>query len=147
MKDIKLPQKIKFFVNVSYSVKENTIFQVFSFNTTNKKYLKYVYDQRFNLKNKIEKIIKKEMLNSSSFLSRIENETNITMTYKNDFDVDKTSRIINCEFYLPPYKGCKYCVFCNNSEDFLFCSKKEKHYNSPGIKTCAVFQSKDEVLS
>lgn len=148
MEKIKVAKKIPFLVSINYKLKEETIEQIFSFNTTNKKYLKYAYDQRFCLKNKIEKTIEDNLLSRNSFLGREEEESKITMIYRNDFGVfDNSSKIINCEFYLPPFNGCKYCANCEIQNNFLFCKKKKKHYEINGIKTCPVFNSINEIIS
>ena len=62
MGKLKVAKKIPFLVSITYDLKEEIIEQVFSFQTTNKKYLKYAYDQRFCLKRKLEKLINKEIL-------------------------------------------------------------------------------------
>lgn len=145
---LKVAKKIPFFVSITYNLKEEVVEQVFSFKTTSKKYLKYAYDQRFCLKRKIEKLINKELLSNNSFQKRVEYEDKIVMVYTNDFgQFDSSSIIINCEFYLPPFKGCIYCNKCKKEGDFLYCIEKKKHYDSRGIKNCPVFQSIDEVIT
>ena len=148
MAKLKVARKIPFFVNMTYNLKEKIVEQVFSFKTTNKKYLRYAYDQRFCLMRKIEKLIDKELLSGTSYLKRDEYEDKIVMTYRNDFGkFDSSSKIINCEFYLPPFNGCQYCANCEKQDNFLYCTLKKKHYDSAGIKSCPVFKSIDEILT
>ena len=85
MGKLKVAKKIPFLVSITYDLKEEIIEQVFSFQTTNKKYLKYAYDQRFCLKRKLEKLINKELLSNNSFVERIEYENKIVIKYRNDF--------------------------------------------------------------
>lgn len=148
MGKLKVARRIPFLVSITYNLKEEVIEQVFSFQTTNKKYLKYAYDQRFCLRRKLEKLIDKELLSGSSFIERLEEENKIIMRYRNDFgSFDNSSKIINCEFYLPPYNGCRFCINCEEQGDFLYCKLKKKHYDSSGIKSCPVFSSIDEILT
>ena len=145
---LKVAKKIPFFVSITYNLKETKIEQTFSFRTTNKKYLRYAYDQRFCLMRKLEKLIEKELLSNNSFQERLEYEDKIVMTYTNDFGhFDSSAKIVNCEFYLPPFNGCLYCNKCEERGDFLYCKEKEKHYDSKGIKSCPVFQSIDEIIT
>lgn len=148
MGKLKVAKKIPFLVSITYDLKEEIIEQIFSFQTTNKKYLKYAYDQRFCLKRKLEKLINKELLSNNSFIERIEYENKIVIKYRNDFgEFDSSSKIVNCEFYLPPYNGCKFCINCESQDGFLYCNLKKKHYDSSGIKSCPVFSSIEEVLT
>lgn len=148
MGKIKVAKRVPFFVNISYKLNGDTIEQIFSFRTTNKKYLKYAYDQRYCLKLKIERLIDNSLLSDCSFIGRIESEEKIIMQYRNDFgSFDNSARIVNCEFYLPPFNGCLYCNKCKEEGDFLYCETKKKHYDSQGIKNCPVFQSIEEIIT
>ena len=148
MAKLKVAKKIPFFININYDLNGTTINQNFNFQTTNKKYLNYAYDQRFCLKRKIENLIDKELLSNTSYLGRIEDENKITIMYRNDFgEFDSSSKIVNCEFYLPPFNGCQYCSNCEKQGNFLYCKLKKKHYDSEGIKSCPVFSSIDEILT
>ena len=66
MTNIKTAKRIPFLVNITYKFDSAIIEQAFSFQTTNKKYLKYAYDQRYCLMRKIEKLIEKELLSNLS---------------------------------------------------------------------------------
>lgn len=148
MAKLKVAKKIPFFVNITYNLKKEIIEQTFSFRTTNKKYLRYAYDQRYCLRRKIEKLIDSNFLNSNYYIGRFEHEDKIVITYNNEFnDFDSSSKIINCEFYLPPFNGCLYCSKCKTEGNFLYCEEKKKHYASNGIKNCPVFQSIEEVIT
>ena len=145
---VKVARKIPFLVNITYNLNGEIVEQNFLFKTTNKKFLKYAYDKRFCLKRKIDKLIDKELLSNLSFLGREDGEDKITIKYRNDFgEFDSSSKIINCEFYLPPFNGCKYCSKAEIQGDFLYCEEKKKHYELNGIKTCPVFQSINEIIS
>lgn len=145
MKEIKAAKRISFLLNITYSVKKEVIEQKFSFVTESKKHLQYAYDQRYCLKRKIEKAINENLLSRESFLSREENEDSIVIIYRNNFSLKKKPQIVNCEFYLPPYKGCLYCEKCENRGDFLYCIEKKKHYDLAGIKSCQVFSSIEDI--
>lgn len=148
MATLKVAKKIPFLVNITYDLRGETIIQNFEFKTTNKKYLAYAYDHRFCLKRKIERLIDKELLSRLSFIGRVEKEDKIEISYRNDFgSFDSSSKIVNCEFYLPPFNGCLYCKKCHRDGDFLFCKEKEKHYSSNGIKSCPVFESVEEIIT
>lgn len=145
MKEIKTAKRIPFLLNITYSVKKETIEQKFSFVVESRKHLQYAYDQRYCLKRKIEKAVSGNLLSAESFLARIENEGSIVLLYRNDFGLEKKPQIVNCEFYLPPYKGCLYCEKCENRGDFLYCTEKKKHYDLAGIKSCQVFSSIEDI--
>lgn len=145
MKEIKVAKRIPFLLNITYSVKKETIEQKFSFVAESKRHLQYAYDQRFCLKRKIERAIDESFLSRGSFLSRVEDEGSITIIYRNDFELERKPQIVNCEFYLPPYKGCIYCEKCENRGDFLYCTEKKKHYDLAGIKSCQVFSSIEDI--
>lgn len=148
MAKLKIAKKIPFFINITYKLNGETIEQIFSFKTTNKKYLKYAYDQRYCLKRKVERLIDSYVLSDNSYLGRDEYEDKIVLLYSNDFgSFDSSSKIINCEFYLPPFNGCLYCKKCKTEGDFLYCEEKKKHYDSKGIKNCPVFQSIEEIIT
>lgn len=148
MAKLKVAKKIPFLVSITYNIKKGIIEQMFSFKTTNKKYLKYVYDQRYCLKRKIEKLIDSNFLSSNYYLGRVEHEDKIIILYNNCFDgFDDSSKIINCEFYLPPFNGCLYCEKCKTEGNFLYCKEKKKHYDSKGVKNCPVFQSIEEIIT
>jgi len=148
MTNIKTAKRIPFLVNITYKFDSAIIEQTFSFQTTNKKYLKYAYDQRYCLMRKIEKLIEKELLSNLSYIGRVEDEDKIKILYRNDFGkFDAASKIVNCEFYLPPFNGCKYCTKCETQGDFLYCKEKKKHYDYNGIKNCPVFNSVNEIIT
>lgn len=145
MKEIKAAKRVPFLLNITYSVKKEVIEQKFSFMAENKRHLQYAYDQRYCLKRKIEKVVNENLLSRKSFLSREENEDSIVIIYRNGFRLEKKPQIVNCEFYLPPYKGCLYCEKCENRGDFLYCTEKKKHYDLAGIKNCQVFSSIEDI--
>jgi hypothetical protein len=148
MGTLKVARKIPFLVSITYNLKETVIEQVFKFQVTNKKHLNYAYDHRFCLKRKLDKLIDEELLSSTSFIGRNDEEDKIVLTYRNDFGkFDNSSKIVNCEFYLPPFNGCLYCENCTEEGNFLYCKLKKKHYDSKGIKSCPVFKSVDKVLT
>lgn len=148
-KVIKIEKRINFLVTETVKKEKSCIIQTYTFYTTNKKYLKYAFDHRFCLKRKLEKIYEKNLLKSYEFISREEKESEVIFRYRYDgleFG-NFPSKTFNCDFYLPPYNGCLYCTESRKEGDFLYCEKKKKHYDSQGIKTCPVFQSKDEIIS
>ena len=148
MGTLKVARKIPFLISITYNLKETKIEQVFKFQVTNKKHLSYAHDHRFCLKRKIDRLIDSELLSSNSFIERIDHDDKIIITYRNDFGhFDNSSKIVNCEFYLPPFNGCLYCEHCTEEGDFLYCKLKKKHYDSKGIKSCPVFQSVEEILT
>lgn len=144
---IKFARKIDFLVTETITNDKKYIKQTYRFWTSNKKYLKYAYDQRYCLMEKLETVYKKHALNLE-FVRKEESEDNVVFVYKYDGDfISKPSSTINCEFYLPPFNGCKYCSRCVENGDFLYCQIKEKHYDFKGIKNCPVFKSKNEIIS
>lgn len=141
---IKVARKIDFLVSINYSIENNLLKQEFRFWTNNKKNLKYAYDKRFLLKPKLDKLVLDSLLND--FKTREDNEDNITIYYKDASKVP-ANRIVNMEFYLPPYNGCKYCTKAEINGNFVYCKEKKKHYVDGGVKNCKVFKSIDEVLT
>lgn len=139
MKQIKVAKRIPFFVNIKANGKE----QIFEFSTTNKKYLAYAYDARFVLKRKIDKLIM-DNLQPFTVLRRDEEKDKIIIVY--DTEINFPARIVNCEFYLPPYNGCLYCLNAKKDGEYLYCSEKEKHYSLSGIKSCPIFKSIEEIV-
>lgn len=139
MKEIKIAKKIPFLLNIKANKNE----QIFEFNTTNKKYLHYAYDQRYCLKRKIERAIN-QYLQSYLVKERIEDSNKIIIVYEKEITFSPV--IVNCEFYLPPYNGCLYCTKCKKENDFLYCEEKKKHYSLTGIKSCPIFQSIEELI-
>lgn len=148
-KKIKIEKRVEFLVTETVKRERDCVAQIYTFYTTNKKYLKYAYDQRYCLKRKLEKIYDDNLLRNYKFISREEKETEVIFRYEYDGSefANFPSRTFNCDFYLPPYNGCLYCTECRKEGEFLYCEKKKKHYEPQGIKTCPVFQSKDEILS
>lgn len=148
MSKVKFARRIEFLVTESYKIDKDCLVQDYKFWTPNRKYLKYAYDQRFCLRRKLEALYKKDLVKGYKFLAREEREDGVTFKY--EFSGNKPitlSRIINCEFYLPPFNGCLYCTKCKSEGDFLYCEEKKKHYDSQGIKSCPIFQSIDEIIS
>lgn len=143
MPDIKLAKQINFYINIKYKTIDENLHQIFEFSTTNKKYLAYVYDSRYLLKQKIEALIKKEF--QENFVDRIDDKTYIEIIYKTN--KKPKPRIVNLSFYLPPFNGCKYCTKCKKQGNFLYCKEKNKHYDSNGIRNCKVFKSIEEILT
>lgn len=145
----KFARKIDFLVTETIDIKDANIVQTFQFWTSNKKYLKYAYDQRFCLRRKLEKLYEKELVKGFQFLSREESENKIVFRY--DYDASgffrEPAKTFNCEFYLPPYNGCAFCLKAKAEGDFFFCEAKKKHYENLGIKSCPVFQSIEEIIS
>ena len=146
MSKIKVAKKVEFLVTLKTEIKNDIIIQTYEFWTNNKKYLRYAYDKRYCLKSKLEKLYEANLLDN--FISREESETKIVFKYiKPENYVCEPSKIINCEFYLPPFNGCKYCRKCEDKGNFLYCNEKKKHYDLAGIKNCQVFQSIDEIIT
>lgn len=143
MSDIKIAKQINFYVNIKYKFAGEELHQIFEFSTTNKKYLTYAYDSRYLLKRKIEKLIKDEF--QENFIDRIDEKDYIEMVYKTQ--KRPRPRIVNLSFYLPPFNGCKYCTKAEKQGNFLYCSEKNKHYDSNGIRNCKVFKSIEEILT
>lgn len=147
MGKIKIAKRVSFLVTENIKIENDKLFQTFQFYTNNKKYLKYAFDQRFCLKRKLEKLYNNELLNLT-FLNREEHEDKVVFVYEyNKEKIGFSSKTVNCDFYLPPYNGCKYCSNKEIKGDFLYCLIKKKHYDSSGIKNCPVFQSIEEVIS
>ncbi len=147
MKIIKIAKKISFYININYSYENGFTKQNFEFITTNKKYLRYAYDKRYLLKKKIESIVNDNLLDDLTFKSRDDTEDKIIISYNGEMRKTIPSKIINCEFYLPPFNGCQYCTKGKKEKDFLYCKEKDKHYDFNGIKNCPVFESINEILS
>ena len=149
MSKVKFARRIEFLITETIAKENGCIKQTYKFWTTNKKYYKYAFDQRFCLRKKLEKIFNEHLLAGYKFLSRKEDETEVVFRYQDDGEVfyNIPAKTINCEFYLPPFNGCLYCTKCKKEGDFLYCTEKKKHYDSGGIKTCPVFQSIEEIIS
>lgn len=146
MSKVKIARRISFLVTLKTESTKDQIIQTYEFWTTNKKYLRYAYDKRYNLKSKLEKIYEENLLNN--FLAREEGESRIVFRYKKDGNFKPVpAKTYNCEFYMPPFNGCKYCRKCKVEGDFIYCEEKKKHYELSGIKNCQVFQSIDEIIT
>lgn len=147
MGKIKIAKKIDFLVTENVSFDKDCVVQTYQFWTSNKKYLHYAFDHRFCLFTKLEKLYKKDLLDLE-FIKREDHEDKVVFKYKADENIHRRKpKTINCEFYLPPYNGCKYCKVCKQEGDFLYCETKKKHYDLAGIKNCPVFKSIDEIIS
>jgi hypothetical protein len=143
MSDIKIARQIDFYVNIKYKKNGDELHQIFEFNVTNKKYLTYAYDARYLLKRKIEKLIRDEFV--ENFVERIDEKEYIEVIYKTE--KIKKPKIVNLNFYLPPFNGCKYCEKCEKQGNFLYCKEKNKHYDLAGIRNCKVFKSIEEIIT
>lgn len=143
MSELKIAKQIDFYINIKYKIIDEKIHQIFEFNTSNKKYLAYAYDSRYLLKRKLEELIRKEALDG--YIDRIDEKNYIEVIF-NSAQKPKP-KIVNLNFYLPPFNGCKYCQKCQRQGDFLFCKEKNKHYDLAGIRNCKVFKSKEELLT
>lgn len=143
MKQIKEARNIVIYVNITYEEKDNELTQTLSFSTKRKQDLAYLYDSRFLIKNEIEKLIKNILL--SGFIQRIDHTDKIEMKYKVQKHPAPCIKVINA--YIPPYLGCLYCLKAEVKGDFYFCPEKNKHYVKPGIKRCAVFRTKEKILT
>ena len=143
MSDIKIARQIDFYVNIKYKKNGDELHQIFEFNVTNKKYLTYAYDSRYLLKRKIEKLIRDEFV--ENFVERIDEKEYIEVIYKTE--KIKKPKIVNLNFYLPPFNGCKYCEKCEKQGNFLYCKEKNKHYDLAGIRNCKVFKSIEEIIT
>lgn len=143
-KQIKEAKNIEIFVNITYTIESEDLVQKFSFSAKNKKYLSYLLDARLLFKDKIEKMLKEFLL--EDFKSRIDGKDFIEMRYGQQ-EIPKPC-IRKIQAYVPPYFGCKYCIFAEKQEcGIINCRKKEKHYSDGGIKRCPVFKSKDDIIS
>ena len=97
MRQIKEPKLIEVIANIRYEEKEDVLVQKISFVVPNKKYLPYLFDARFLFKNKIEKLIKDNLL--KGFIRRIDDIDNIEIIYeKQEFLYYFTTLIM---FFLP----------------------------------------------
>lgn len=140
---IKEPKNIEILVNIKYKEEEDEVIQRFEFNVTNKKYLDYLFDSRFLFKERIEKLIKDNLL--ENFISRVDRRDSVEIKYaKQEVPVPCIRKI---QAYTPPYFGCKYCSKAEEEGNFLFCPEKKKHYSKPGIQRCPVFRVKEEILT
>ena len=141
-KQIKEAKNIEILVNITYEEKENSLLQKYTFVVSNKKYLKYLQDARFSFKFKLEKIINELLL--QNFQRREDSEECIIMYY--DKQKMPPPIIRKIQGYVPPYTGCQYCRLAEFKEQFVYCTKKEKHYVG-GVKRCPVFRNKDELIT
>lgn len=145
MKVIKEPKNIEILVNIKYELTDEYLKQRFEFFSTNKKNLNYLFDARLPFKNKIDKLISDNQLNS--FIKRIDMKDEVDMYY--EIQEIPQSQIKKIHAYVPPYYGCKYCKKAQEEGLFFYCPEKSKHYlkTSGGIKRCPVFRSRDEIIT
>lgn len=144
MKKIKEAKNIEVFVNIRYSYNDDgNLSQKFNFVVSNKKYLDYITDKRYLLKDKIEHLISSFLL--ENFIERIDRKENVEIIYKHQERPENCIRKIQC--YIPPYCGCKYCQIAEKDGNFIYCPEKNKHYVGNGIQKCPIFKSIDEVLT
>lgn len=148
---MRIPENVEFFLNIEYIFEEKRIKQIFMF-IAEKKYFKYVYDDRYNLKENIDKVIAKESLNLSagvSFKYRFDEETYIAVIYdrlNDEIAPDALSSTLrNVSFYLPP-NNCMFCEAKREERSQIFCLKKGKHYTEP-VENCKLFKSLREIIT
>jgi hypothetical protein len=144
MTKIKVAREIEFIVNITYKTLEDKIEQTYSFNVLNKKYLSYAFDYRFTLKRKLDKLYQDKLLNN--FLKRIDCPDKVIFYYS--LQAVPKPEMVNETFYLPPFNGCLYCKKASfEDNEFVFCKEKNKHMAYPGVKSCKIFNSIEEVLT
>lgn len=144
----KLPEIKNFHINISYAYKNNVMIQTFDFVVDNKKVLRYAYDKRYNLKKRIDEVIRKESnsLKDAKFINRIDTDTGITIYYEIvGGEMDHRNVIKNVSFYLPPNAGCQYCKNYEKHDDASYCSEKKKFIRP--VKSCKIFQSLEEIIT
>ncbi|MDR0676979.1 MAG: hypothetical protein LBF97_08100 [Elusimicrobiota bacterium] len=141
-----IPRNIEFYINIFYEYEENNIKQVFQF-ISQKKNFKYVFDKRYCLKEKVDRLLNNEnkTCNEIEFVRRIDYDDKIELIYNSDCCYKFKGCIKNLSFYLPP-NNCLYCEHNKKDGDFIFCDEKKKHYQVP-IKTCKIFRAKIEVIT
>lgn len=143
MKVIKEPRLIDVFVNITYSVKNDELKQTFEFNVSNKKHLDYLFDNRFLFKNKIDRIIKDNVL--EGFIRRVDDNDKVEIYYENQKPPKPIIRKINC--IVPPFFGCEFCKHATKKGGFTYCKEKKKHYPKDGIKRCPIFRCSELELT
>lgn len=142
---IKMERTITVYVNITYKTNNNELVQTFNVTTKRKKDLSYLYDSRFLLKNKIDKIISDNLLDN--FIKRVDHEDKIEMFYEIQEKPAPLIKVFN--IYIPPFLGCIYCSNAEKKSDngFFYCKIKKKHYQKNGIKRCPVFKTKEKILT
>jgi hypothetical protein len=140
------PKNIEFYVNIFYQSENNILIQTFQF-VSQKKNFKYVFDKRYCLKEKIDKLLINENKSGDEiyFINRTDYEDKIILFYRIKQIYNFENYIKNLSFYLPP-NNCLYCQHNKRDGDFIFCNEKKKHYQIP-IKTCKIFKSIEEIIT
>lgn len=148
-KQLKVAKKIEFMVNETYSVcPDGSVEQCFQFETVNKKYLPYAFDDRYVLKRKLDQLFKEDALRCG-FERKVDHSDKVVFIFGPGHEPldGRKPRIVNMSFYLPPYNGCRFCRKAVRDGDVIYCPEKDKKYDSAGVKSCKVFSSIEEVLT
>jgi hypothetical protein len=136
---------IKVVINIHYEMKDLLMTQYFDFVVDNKKHYCYFWDSRFYLMKRIANIISNEDISCDVIVynGRTDKEDGVEVQYICTEKVVCPSSIIKIvDFFLPPAKSCKYCIYQQTSEGFDFCLLKKKLIDKH-IKTCKVFKQKE----
>jgi hypothetical protein len=148
---LKVPKNLELYINIVYQYNNNIIKQILNFYMSNKRYLRYIYDMRYCLKSKVDKVLEEVNLNSQDiqYMSRIDEKSFIEVNYKilgkEKYDFKPVIKCIS--FYLPPSSSCQYCKKKRMENDMIYCEEKKKWYNKTGCKTCKIFSSIDEIIT
>lgn len=141
-------RSIEILISIKFKKKEDLITQTFDFQV-DKKLLKYIFDKRFEIYEKIQDKIRDLILinltDKVEFVSKTEDENKIIFQFHILEDIDK-KMLINyyhvIPSFLPPNPGCLYC---SNYTDEKFCIEKNKTILQP-IKKCIVFHQKERLF-
>jgi len=145
-------RSIEVLISVKFKIKENVVLQVFIFQTKQKN-LKYVFEKKYELYDKIQNKINELLLITifpDYFLFSSKTEENNKYIFKfeiikNIDDLDKkffNNFYLTVPAFLPPNTGCLYCQNYNKNK---FCSIKNKIFLQP-LKTCIVYKQKSNLF-
>jgi hypothetical protein len=134
-------------VNITYERDESFMYQTFAFVMENRKFLPYIYDSRFSLKEKIDLLIKQSNKQSQDycFEERLHESDKIIIKYKiarqEYFKLRFKPSIVKIKYSICQ-TSCNNCAHKEERGGEIYCPIKKKFYKKE-IKSCKVFKQNE----
>jgi hypothetical protein len=126
---------LEILIKERYYKRENKIFQHFIFD---KKYNKYLTNERLKISQEFERKIKEKKLDYY-FIKRRDEKDRFVLEYEGDEKPQNNYFVVAAE--LPKNLGCDYCIYKKERKtNFLWCEYKQEFTSK--IKTCKFFRQK-----
>lgn len=139
---------VEILITEETKIESNKIYQRFKYNPKDKN-KKFLLDPCYILYNKFEQKIRQKAFYDEEvvFTQRINDDGEILLIYdildKEALTrINKNSSVFKLVDYVPPNKGCAYCIHKKNiDENFFTCCYKDKVMTKE-YKTCKFFKQK-----